>query len=160
MFYPKIKTMLKTKIAKAFCLCISLLFISTSFTGNPLHSRSLSYREGKNIIEADLIHTGASTSIIDKTDNDRNPSAKGTSPHSGKPQISLNSTGMLFVKKYIKKSSECLVSVKKRSTIPFSIIDSVFSLYGLPVELKYLAVIESELKPTALSHLCPAQPIF
>ncbi len=145
--------MLKTKIAKAFCLCISLLFISTSFTGNPLHSRSLSYREGKNIIEADLIHTGASTSIIDKTDNDRNPSAKGTSPHSGKPQISLNSTGMLFVKKYIKKSSECLVSVKKRSTIPFSIIDSVFSLYGLPVELKYLAVIESELKPTALSHV-------
>jgi membrane-bound lytic murein transglycosylase MltF len=43
--------------------------------------------------------------------------------------------------------------VKKRSQVPFCIIDSVFSRYGLPVELKYLAVIESELKPSALSHV-------
>ena len=38
-------------------------------------------------------------------------------------------------------------------SFPFSIIDSVLGIYHLPLELKYLAVIESELKPTALSHV-------
>jgi len=60
---------------------------------------------------------------------------------------------MLFVRKYIENCNECLFAVKKRSKIPFDIIDSVFHLFGLPVELKYLAVIESELKPLALSRV-------
>ncbi len=60
---------------------------------------------------------------------------------------------MSYTKKYIRKSKDCLVSVKKRSQVPFCIIDSVFTRYGLPVELKYLAVIESELKTSALSHV-------
>jgi membrane-bound lytic murein transglycosylase D len=58
---------------------------------------------------------------------------------------------MLYVKKYISKQNDCLNRVKKRSEVPFYIIDSVFTRYHLPVELKYLAVIESELKPTAIS---------
>ena len=33
------------------------------------------------------------------------------------------------------------------------IIDSVLNHYGLPLELKYLAVIESELKPSAVSRV-------
>jgi membrane-bound lytic murein transglycosylase D len=60
---------------------------------------------------------------------------------------------MRFVKHYIKNNDEDLLVVKKRSEIPFTIIDSVLEQYGLPVELKYLAVIESELKPTALSRV-------
>lgn len=60
---------------------------------------------------------------------------------------------MLYVKKYIRKENNCLVGVKKRSEVPFYIIDSVFTSHHLPVELKYLAVIESELKPTATSHV-------
>ena len=72
---------------------------------------------------------------------------------SNAPQVKLNGQGILFVKNYIKNSDECLVAIKKRSRVPFYIIDSVFNLYGLPIELKYLAVIESELKPSALSHV-------
>ncbi|HTI94007.1 MAG TPA: lytic transglycosylase domain-containing protein [Puia sp.] len=60
---------------------------------------------------------------------------------------------MRFVKHYIKNNDEDLLVVKKRSEIPFTIIDSVLDHYGLPIELKYLAVIESELKPTALSRV-------
>jgi len=59
--------------------------------------------------------------------------------------------GMKFVKHYIRDNDECLLIVKKRSELPFSIIDSVLTRYGLPLELKYLAVIESELKPSAVS---------
>jgi membrane-bound lytic murein transglycosylase D len=61
--------------------------------------------------------------------------------------------GMKFVNSYIRSNDECLVNVKERSEGPFAIIDSVLHHYGLPLELKYLAVIESELKPTALSRV-------
>ncbi len=33
----------------------------------------------------------------------------------------------------------------------FNLIDGILRQYGLPSQLKYLAVIESNLKPTALS---------
>jgi membrane-bound lytic murein transglycosylase D len=37
-------------------------------------------------------------------------------------------------------------------------MDSIFSRYGLPIELKYLAVIESDLKTSALSRVGAAGP--
>jgi membrane-bound lytic murein transglycosylase D len=61
--------------------------------------------------------------------------------------------GMKFVPVYIKNNDECLLTVKRRSEGPFMIIDSVLNHYGLPLELKYLAVIESELKPSAVSRV-------
>jgi len=60
---------------------------------------------------------------------------------------------MKFVHAYIRNNDDCLLTVKHRSEGPFAIIDSVLNHYGLPLELKYLAVIESELKPTALSRV-------
>jgi membrane-bound lytic murein transglycosylase D len=126
LFYPKIKTMLKTQFVKAFYLCNSFLLITTSITVSPLAARTV---------------------------HDFKLPVKEEESHSDKPQIKLNKKGVSFVKKYLKNSNACLVSVKKRSMIPFSIIDSVFKQYHLPVELKYLAVIESELKPSALSHV-------
>jgi hypothetical protein len=65
----------------------------------------------------------------------------------------LNKLARKFVTSYIKNSSQDLTAIKHRSSVPFGIIDSVFNVYGLPVELKYLAVIESELKPSALSRV-------
>ena len=61
--------------------------------------------------------------------------------------------GMKFVNVYIRNNDQSLLKVKKRSDIPFTIIDSVLTRYGLPQELKYLAVIESELKSTAVSRV-------
>jgi membrane-bound lytic murein transglycosylase D len=64
-----------------------------------------------------------------------------------------NKQGIKFVSSYIRNNDEDLHAVKQRSEGPFTIIDSVLNHYGLPLELKYLAVIESELKPTALSRV-------
>ena len=61
--------------------------------------------------------------------------------------------GMTFVHTYIRNNDACLVHVKGRSEGPFEIIDSVLKHYGLPLQLKYLAVIESELKPSAVSRV-------
>jgi len=65
----------------------------------------------------------------------------------------LNKLAKQFITSYIRNSSQDLTAIKHRSTVPFGIIDSVFNASGLPVELKYLAVIESELKPSALSRV-------
>lgn len=119
--------MLKTLFTKAFWLRISFFLILSTLTIIPLTSGSVSL--------------------------DKEMKSKGTATHFNSPQIKLNKKGILFVRKYIKNSSECLVGIKKRSTIPFTIIDSVFIKYNLPVELKYLAVIESELKSSAQSQV-------
>ncbi|HWK07116.1 MAG TPA: lytic transglycosylase domain-containing protein [Puia sp.] len=69
------------------------------------------------------------------------------------PKVALNKRQLQFAKSYVRKNSEDLMLIKKRSRLPFIIMDSVFSRYGLPVELKYLAVIESELKSSARSRV-------
>ena len=58
-----------------------------------------------------------------------------------------------FVDAYIKSNDDCLSTIKLRSKRPFAIIDSILEFYGVPAELRYLAVIESELKPTAVSRV-------
>lgn len=58
-----------------------------------------------------------------------------------------------FVDAYIKSNDDCLSTIKSNSKRPFTIIDSVLEHYGVPAELRYLAVIESELKTSALSRV-------
>ena len=142
--------MLKTQFPKVFYLCLSFLLITTTFSASPLtagttpeEKKGGSFYEkvkGESKTTAIKHHNRYFPGNVSKTTFDR-------------PQMKLNRTGMLYVRKYIKNTSNCLVNVKKRSQVPFYIIDSVFTRYGLPVELKYLAVIESELKPSATSHV-------
>jgi membrane-bound lytic murein transglycosylase D len=85
------------------------------------------------------------------------PSTTFSAPATAKKQdIALSlakEQGKKFVDNYIRHNDEDLNVVRKRSEGPFSIIDSVLGHYGLPLQLKYLAVIESELKPSALSRV-------
>ncbi len=75
-----------------------------------------------------------------------------------KVSVHVSKKGMLFVKNYISKSHSNLVSIQRRSAIPFTIIDSVFRQCGVPSQLKYLAVIESELKSSAKSRVGAVGP--
>jgi membrane-bound lytic murein transglycosylase D len=69
------------------------------------------------------------------------------------PGINLNAQASQFIKAYVKKNNEDLVKIQGRSQFSFSVIDSIFNSFRLPVELKYLAVVESELKTSAYSHV-------
>jgi soluble lytic murein transglycosylase-like protein len=60
---------------------------------------------------------------------------------------------MSYVNAYIRENDEELLAVKQRSKRTFAVIESVLRKYGLPSELKYLAVIESDLKTTAVSRV-------
>ncbi len=76
----------------------------------------------------------------------------------GSDKAPLNKHVKQFVKKYIHQNRKNLYIIKQRSNSPFIMIDSVFRTYGLPVQLKYLAVVESELKAKAVSRVGAAGP--
>lgn len=114
----------------ALCLCSSFFLLPMSIT------------RGKSSLAAYAVHV---------SDDHGEIVMRKTNTLSAK--MKMNRQGMQFTKSYIRRSKGDLARIKRISTIPFSIIDSVFSVYHLPRELRYLAVIESELKPSALSRV-------
>jgi membrane-bound lytic murein transglycosylase D len=77
---------------------------------------------------------------------------------SSAPKTPLNKHATQFVTKYIRQNSEGLELVKQKRSASFELIDEIFAKYELPVELKYLAVVESELNPKAVSRVGAAGP--
>ncbi len=137
--------MLKTKFIHTFYLCSSCLLIAVSFAVSPAPTAAFS------LAKEEPAEQQINTHLL--TVADIHSSRKFVKFPSIEAEMKINKQEMLFVKKYIQSSSDCLDSINERSADPFCIIDSVFNHYGLPVELKYLAVIESELKPSALSQV-------
>lgn len=76
----------------------------------------------------------------------------------GKDKTPMNRHVKQFVKTYIQENRKNLFVIEKRSSSPFVIIDSVFKKFGLPVQLKYLAVVESELQTRAVSKVGATGP--
>jgi membrane-bound lytic murein transglycosylase D len=74
------------------------------------------------------------------------------------PKIRLNAHVAKFVSDYNKRNDECLQKIKERSPSYFILMDSVFNRYRLPIELKYLAVVESELRAKAVSRVGAVGP--
>lgn len=70
----------------------------------------------------------------------------------------LNPRALSFVQDYIKENRDELQGMRTWGRPYFNLIDGVLSQYGLPRELKYLAVIESNLKPTAVSWVGAVGP--
>ena len=69
------------------------------------------------------------------------------------PEIKLHSSMEGFVKDYMKQNDEMLDYILLNRNSSFTTIEKVLEKYGLPEELKYLAVIESKLKSNATSRV-------
>jgi membrane-bound lytic murein transglycosylase D len=63
----------------------------------------------------------------------------------------LNPRAVSFVRDYVDRNGKELQNMKGWGRPYFSLIDNILTSYGLPRELKYLAVIESQLKPNSVS---------
>lgn len=70
----------------------------------------------------------------------------------------LNPKAVSFVQDYIESDGSRLTKMKTTAKPFFDRIDQIFTRYDLPVELKYLAVIESDLKTSATSRVGAAGP--
>ncbi|MCL6524186.1 MAG: lytic transglycosylase domain-containing protein [Thermoflavifilum sp.] len=66
---------------------------------------------------------------------------------------SLNNYVRKFTANYWQENRAHLQAIQSKSGPYFRVIDQVFSRYGIPKELRYLAVIESELNPNAVSKV-------
>jgi membrane-bound lytic murein transglycosylase D len=123
--------MLRLKLSKCFFVLIALMFIADP---------AVCYLQHK---DADTLSQETTSSAIASLKAHKAP---------------LNKHAVKFVKQYIQKNNEDLLRIRQKSKSPFMVMDAVFKSYDLPVELKYLAVIESELKPTAVSRVGAAGP--
>lgn len=65
--------------------------------------------------------------------------------------ILLNPRAVSFVQDYMEAHSHDLLKMREWATPYFNMMDEVMTRHGLPIELKYLAVIESQLKARAVS---------
>ena len=63
----------------------------------------------------------------------------------------LNPRAINYVQDFMIRNREEMDDMKSWGRPYFNLIDGILRQYGLPTQLKYLAVIESNLKPTALS---------
>ena len=81
-------------------------------------------------------------------------------PVSTPSDFDLNPAVVQFAKDYVKKNSWGLEKIKKRSQSKFTIINSVFSKYGIPPELKYMAIVESNLNTDTVCNSTGATGIW
>ena len=68
-------------------------------------------------------------------------------PYSGQ----VNPNAEAYMQDYLRLHSKGLINMKSWGMPYFNLIDNIFTQYGLPKELKYLAVIESNLSTAATS---------
>ena len=61
------------------------------------------------------------------------------------PDFDLNPTALQYAEKYITKNSWGLEKLKKSNQSDLTIINSVLTRHGIPDELKYMAIVESNL---------------
>ena len=77
-----------------------------------------------------------------------------------RPDFDLNPTALQFAKVYVKKNRWGLEKIKKRSRSSFTIINSVFSKSDIPLELKYMAIVESNLNTDTVCNSSGATGIW
>jgi membrane-bound lytic murein transglycosylase D len=85
----------------------------------------------------------------DNTIEVSNASLAGTKAKQPPPQ---------YITRYVQTNRELLEKMKRKGVSSFKLMDALFKRYKLPVELKYLAVVESELKRTAVSPVGAVGP--
>jgi hypothetical protein len=146
-------------VPTARLLCFSSSLCSTLAQINPLPGTGIVLRQKiKTMLKLPLFVTLCGVLLINSLPAAAHSGGSGASGSlvSGSDMVSLVRPGRQmrkFVNSYIKDNDEELAEVRERSSQPFLIIDSVMDHYDLPQELRYLAVIESELRPMALSRV-------
>ena len=70
----------------------------------------------------------------------------------------INPNAEIFVQDYIRSHSKYLTRMKGWGQPYFNLIENILQQYGLPKELKYIAVIESNLSTGATSHVGAGGP--
>ena len=123
-------------------LCLALVF-SSNLNSAPLASPN--YADVNSNLNDTTLYPALTDSFYHL------PNAQVPLPDA--PEVTLSTQANQYVTAYVKKNGPWLQKVKDRSVNHFRIIESVFKKHDLPLQLKYLAVVESKLKPSSVSHM-------
>ena len=101
----------------------------------------------KSFIAFTVLTLALSSKTYSATDKDSSDKITSISVY----EIQLQSIITGFVTDYLEEHADLLDAIKLKNKACFSTIDKVFAKQEIPIELKYLAVVESKLKNTAIS---------
>jgi membrane-bound lytic murein transglycosylase D len=127
-----------------------LLLSGIAFVGMLMCSRASALKVDKTFV---ALHIPIDTSDV-KTGIDNLFLASVIGTNGAK----LNPRAISYVQDFMIQNKQELDEMKTWGRPYFRLIDGILTQYGLPSELKYLAVIESNLKPTALSWVGAVGP--
>jgi membrane-bound lytic murein transglycosylase D len=151
-------------LKKNIYILVSLFFATTSYAQN-LADTSIDEKFESEIIE-EIVTTKKAPTSKEKEQYLSQVTRYGfknlftkysynaTAPYTSQ----VNPNAESFMQDYLKAHSKHLLQMKGWGQPYFNLIDNILSQYGLPRELKYVAVIESNLKVGATSWVGAAGP--
>ncbi|MDY7396468.1 transglycosylase SLT domain-containing protein [Aureibaculum sp. 2210JD6-5] len=106
-----------------------------------------------NVFEGDLPQVGKSKPIENERFSsmvlkDRLAALNNKTPF----DVPYNATVERFIRLYLRDNKTAISNLMDRANYYFPIFEQYLDKYDLPLEIKYLAVVESALLPTAKSH--------
>lgn len=143
--------MLKNKLVRSGFIGQGMLLLMPSVTTDRIEPIYVSKEMTAQLYE--LRGTSSDTLIVDDISDSSATYMFTEEDYALAPKVELNKNATKYVKSFIKREKFSLDKISARSQKHFRMIDSIFTLYGIPVEMKYLAVVESEMKSTALSRV-------
>jgi membrane-bound lytic murein transglycosylase D len=127
-----------------------LLLLAVAFIGFVLNGRAASIKVDKTFVALHI--------PIDTSDVKAGFTNLFLASVNGSNGARLNPRAISFVQDFMIQNKRDMDVMKLWGRPYFNLIDGILTQYGLPTELKYLAVIESNLKPTALSRVGAVGP--
>ncbi|HEU4607492.1 MAG TPA: lytic transglycosylase domain-containing protein [Chitinophagaceae bacterium] len=145
--------MMKSKFLVITLFCLGILFMA--FADDESVKQSAQLQAGPSaIMPASAQHTDSSGLLTDSNGSRTRIAAIPNLYETGVGRVrkvKLNPQAVSFVQDYMESHGKELLKMKTWARPYFNMMDGILKKYGLPVELRYLAVIESKLKPTAVS---------
>ena len=134
------------KKAVTLFFTVGLLSFSSSFA----NSQQAFYIPQKDSSGIDSIQKAKA--VLLAADSSKMFSSLLSSPFNNKGlEFSMNAEAKFFAEDYIKKHTDYFNNMKVWGRPYFDLYNRILSSYGIPVQLKYLSVIESSLRSTAVS---------
>ncbi len=98
-----------------------------------------------------VISSKAQTDDALKTDTTSTASYYKKTQSNNNYEFKLNPRAIAFVEDYIKKNSKELKKMKLWGKAYFNLYDGILKQYNIPIEMKYLSVVESHLRSNLVS---------
>jgi membrane-bound lytic murein transglycosylase D len=132
------------------CSCFAIFLLGNAHAETPA-KKGPTYSIVTTDTSGDKIDSlGKPSDIADPKDAFKGLFVTATSPD-GVTMEELNPMAVSFVEDYMEKFGKKMEDIKENGKVYFGVMDAVLVQHGLPKELKYIAVIESNLKSNARS---------